>query len=267
MTTPLLLPLDLEVPGFVSALRLVDLTGVLLMGVLGGSLGRLRRFDLVGVAVLGLMSALGGGVIRDTLLQQGPPVALIDPLYLVVALAGAALAALLRLDGPRWRRFFIVGDAVALGCWAGVGALKALDAGLGPLPAVLLGVITAVGGGMVRDIAIGQVPSVFGGNTLYATAAVAAAAVVVLFPPDLRDQLGLLVALAVGAGLCLLARWRRWQLPEEDYFGIRLTRDQLARLIRRVERQSRRGATRGSGTGPRPTNRLTDGSGPGGDSS
>ena len=78
-------------------------------------------------------------------------------------------------------------SVVALGCWASAGTIKALGAGLGWLPAIMLGVITAVGGGILRDFCIGEIPSVLGGNTLYATAALAASAVLVITPHHCTD--------------------------------------------------------------------------------
>ena len=194
--------------------RGVDLTGVLANAVLGGVLARGLRFDPVGFGALAIMSGLGGGMIRDTLLQRGTPVALTDYAYVLTALAGAAIAFLVRVEGRVWDRVFPFVDALALGCWASAGASKTLGFGLGWLPAVLLGTITAVGGGTLRDVVLRRIPAIFGGNTLYATSALLASGVmVVLYDLD-RPSLGLVVSTLVGAGLTLLARWRGWQLPE-----------------------------------------------------
>jgi uncharacterized membrane protein YeiH len=196
--------------------RALDLTGVLANAVLGGVIARRERLDPVGFAVLAIMSGLGGGLIRDTLLQHGTPIALTDYAYLLTAFGGAALTFLLRVEGRVWDRVWPVIDALALGCWAAAGAQKTLDVGLGWLPAVLLGTITAVGGGAVRDIVLRRVPAVLGGNTLYATCAVAASgALVILYDTGYRTA-GSLSALVIGAGLCLLARWRGWILPSAD---------------------------------------------------
>jgi uncharacterized membrane protein YeiH len=201
------------IPG---SLRALDLVGVFLNGVLGGTIARQRRFDLVGFAILAIVSALGGGILRDTLLQQGPPVALTDPWYLTTALLGALVAFVVPLQGRWWNRTYLVGDSLVLGCWAAVGAGRALEADLGVLPAVLLGVTTAVGGGMIRDVVVGQVPAVFGGNTLYATSAVFACLVLIPLHEAGYQTLGVYAAIVVGAGLSLLARWRRWMLPDAD---------------------------------------------------
>lgn len=195
---------------------ILDLTGVFANAVLGGLIARREKLDPVGFAVLSVLSGLGGGMIRDTLLQHGPPVALTDYSYMLTAFAGAALAFVLRVEGRLWDRVWPVIDALALGCWAAAGAEKTLGVGLGWLPAVLLGTVTAVGGGATRDVVLRRVPAVLGGNTLYAScAAIASGALVILFSTGHRT-LGSFVALVVGTGLCLLARWRGWILPGSD---------------------------------------------------
>ena len=196
--------------------RVIDLTGVFANAVLGGVLARAARLDAVGFGALAILSGLGGGLLRDTLLQHGTPVALTDYTYVLTALAGAALAFVLDVEGRLWDRGFPWIDALALGCWASAGAQKTLGVGLGWLPAILLGTITAVGGGAFRDIVLRRIPAIFGGNTLYATSALVASAVMVaLYDADLAS-IGLVVSTGVGAGLTLLARWRGWQLPAAD---------------------------------------------------
>jgi uncharacterized membrane protein YeiH len=196
------------------AFRAIDLTGVFANALLGGVAAREERMDPVGFATLAILSGLGGGMIRDTLLQHGTPIALTDYAYVLTALGGATVAFLLLVGGRLWDRAWPVIDALALGCWASTGAQKTLGAGLGWLPAILLGTITAVGGGAVRDIVLRRRPAIFGGNTLYATSAIAASAVMVGFYRAGQASLGLIVATAFGSGLTLLARWRDWHLPE-----------------------------------------------------
>lgn len=194
--------------------RVIDLTGVLANAVIGGAMARTERLDPVGFGVLAILSGLGGGLLRDTLLQQGTPVALVDPAYVLTALAGAAIAFVVHIEGAVWDRVWPFIDAIALGCWAAVGAQKALAGGLGWLAAVLLGTITAVGGGMIRDVVIRRIPSIFGGTTLYATSAALASGVMVAFYRADHPTIGLVTATLTGAVLTLIARWRNWQLPE-----------------------------------------------------
>lgn len=210
----------------VPVVRVLDLTGVAANVFLAGALARSQRFDPVGFVVLGVAAGLGGGMVRDTLIQAGTPVALTDLAYLTVALTAAFIAYLVRTEGRWWDRSVRVLDAIALGTWGAVGAHRALDAGLHWLPALLLGTITAVGGGMIRDVLVRRTPIVFGGNTLYATCATVAAGVVVLtrMIVDDPDWFGVvtLAAAVVGAIFCLLSYRRGWRLPEaRDWTPVR----------------------------------------------
>ncbi|QGF23446.1 trimeric intracellular cation channel family protein [Raineyella fluvialis] len=198
----------------VQASGFLDLTGVLSNAILGGVVARNERFDPIGFATLAIISGLGGGLIRDTLLQHGTPIALTDPWYVITALIGATIAFLIPVEGRLWNAIFPWIDALALGTWAVAGATKTLSVGLGALPAVILGAVTAVGGGAVREVLLRQVPSVFGGNTLYATPALVASGLLVLLNRLGHPTVGLVVGTLGGAGFMLLSRWRQWQLPE-----------------------------------------------------
>ncbi|HEY5224041.1 MAG TPA: trimeric intracellular cation channel family protein [Microbacteriaceae bacterium] len=197
------------------AIRVVDLAGVLANAILGGIAARAARLDIVGFAILAVISGLGGGMIRDTLLQHGTPVALTDPYYLGFAIVGAVIAFFIPFKGKMSLRLLIVLDALAVGCWAAAGSQKAIAAGLGWLPAIMLGVVTAIGGGMVRDVLLIKVPAVFGGNTLYATSAFLASIEMVVLTELGLPALGSVVAIVTGALLSLLARRFGWILPTE----------------------------------------------------
>ena len=193
--------------------RAVDLTGVFGNALLGGVVARKAKLDFVGFAALAVLSGLGGGIIRDTLLQHGTPIALTDYAYLLTALAGAGIAFVFRIEGRLWNGVWPIVDALALGCWAATGAHKTLAVGLGWLAALLLGTISAVGGGATRDIVMRRVPGIFGGNTLYATCALAASGVLVLFNYQNHPTPGLLGGALTGMVLCWLSQRRGWMLP------------------------------------------------------
>ncbi len=205
---------------FPDVVRVLDVGGVLVSGIIGGMVAREKRFDITGFFALAVMAALGGGMLRDVLLQQGVPVAFTDPYYLAAALTGAVIAFLLRMTGKWWNRFFIVADAFVIGSWAATGALKTLAAGLGILPAMLLGVITAVGGGAIRDIAVGRTPAVFGGNTLYATAAFFGTIPAITLWHLGYPTLATISSALLGGGLCIAARWYRWRLPQHSRYPL-----------------------------------------------
>ncbi|MGL4832702.1 MAG: trimeric intracellular cation channel family protein [Propionibacteriaceae bacterium] len=197
-------------------LRWVDLSGVFANALLGGVIARREKLDPIGFIVLAIMSGLGGGLIRDVLLDVGPPAAFLDNAYLWTAFAGAGVSYLVHLRGRWWNISFTLIDALALGAWSAAGATKALMLGLGWLPAIMIGTIAAVGGGMIRDITLRRVPGVLGGNTLYATCAAAASAIAVFCTHAGYFSLALVAGMVSGGGLCLLARWRGWVLPEAD---------------------------------------------------
>ncbi|MEX1908559.1 MULTISPECIES: trimeric intracellular cation channel family protein [Janibacter] len=212
-------------------LRSIDLLGVVTNALLGAAVARQFNLDPVGFAIISMISALGGGAIRDVLLNQ-TPIALTDGAYLGCALVASGLAFLVRFEGRRWRQVFPYVDALALGAWAVAGTQKALLTGISPLPAVLLGVLTAVGGGAVRDVMLGQVPSIFRRSELYATAALAGA-LVYLF---LREVVGPYSApggVLVGAGVCLLARRLGWVLPTEPAILVPQIRGKAINRFRR----------------------------------
>ena len=217
-------------------IRFVDLAGVLANAVLGGIAARSARLDIVGFVILAVMSGLGGGLIRDTLLQQGPPVALTDPAYLGLAIAGAVIAFFVPFRGKWALRSLVLLDALAVGCWAAVGAQKTLDAGLGWLPAIVMGIITAVGGGAVRDVMLLRIPRIFGGNTLYATSALVSSVEMVVLSKLGLPTLGSAVAMGSGAVLSLLARRYGWTLPTE----IRVPRPRLVSEYRQRRREARK---------------------------
>jgi uncharacterized membrane protein YeiH len=193
----------------------LDLAGVAANAVLGGVKAREHRFDIVGFITLALVSGLGGGIIRDTLLQHGPPLALIDPSYLVTALAGALVAYFIKIRGSLWEHSYRMVDSLAIGCWAAAGAQRTLLVGLGWLPAILLGTITAVAGGVVRDVLLRDVPEILSGRRLYATSAAAASIVLVSCDGAGLQVAGVAGAIVTGAGLCMLSYHRGWSLPRK----------------------------------------------------
>ncbi|KAF5998767.1 trimeric intracellular cation channel family protein [Streptomyces sp. WAC00263] len=199
--------------GMAVATHYLDLAGVFSSALLGGAVARTADLDLFGFLVVGIISGLGGGVIRDVLLQHGTPVALTDYAYLVTAIAGSVVVFLIKISEESWNRLFTALDAAVIGFWAVAGANKTLAAGLGWLPAVLLGTVTAVGGGALRDIVLGRVPAVFGRNGLYATVAVAVAGVTVVCSYLGVPQVGIGLGIALALVFRLTAVHYDWNLP------------------------------------------------------
>ena len=157
----------------------LDLTGTFAFALNGAFTAmRVVRLDIVGVVTLGMMTALGGGILRDILIDALPPATFSDWRYLAVAAAGGLLAFTLGHLLERLSTLITVLDAAGLSLFAVTGASKALAFGLGAGQAVILGAVTGVGGGTLRDVLIRRVPTVLRAG-LYAVPAFVGAAITV----------------------------------------------------------------------------------------
>ena len=174
----------------------LDLAGTFAFALNGALTAvRIAHLDVVGVITLGVITAVGGGIIRDVLLGALPPATFVDWRYLAVAAAGGVIAFLFSRGLTRFNRPIDVLDAAGLGLFAVTGAGKALELGMGPLQAVLLGAVTGVGGGTLRDVLVRQVPSVLSSGLYAIPALVGAALVVAAASGGVREVLDVPVAL------------------------------------------------------------------------
>ena len=160
-----------------TTLLILDLTGTFVFG-LNGALTAMEaeQLDLVGVVSLGMITALGGGIVRDILIGSLPPATFRDWRYLAVAAASAVVAFLSRKFLKRLGHLINLLDAAGLSLFCVTGAAKAFAHGLGPLQSTILGAITGVGGGTIRDVVIRRVPTVLTSG-LYAVPALVGAAI------------------------------------------------------------------------------------------
>ena len=156
----------------------LDLVGVFTFALSGGLVAVKKGLDLFGVLVLAGAAALGGGVLRDVLIGDIPPVGISDWRLLTCALVAGLTTFLYHPAIERISRLVRVLDAAGLAVFAVSGSLKALGAGMDPLTSVFVGGLTAVGGGIVRDVLAGQVPEVLR-REMYALPALLGSALVV----------------------------------------------------------------------------------------
>jgi uncharacterized membrane protein YeiH len=191
------------VPTSPTLLLVLDLAGTFVFA-LNGALTALRtaRLDIVGVVTLGMITAMGGGILRDLVIGAVPPATFDDWRYLAVATAGGLIAFSLPRGLDRLNLPINLLDAAGLSLFAVTGAIKALDFGLGAGQAIILGALTGVGGGTLRDVLIGRIPAVLHSG-LYAIPALLGAAVTVA-----ASRLGLygLVTAVVAATVCFGVR-------------------------------------------------------------
>ena len=194
-------------------LDLPDLLGTFVFAISGATIAVRRELDLFGVLVLSFAAATCGGIVRDVLIGATPPASLADWRYVGVS----CLAGLITF----YRHSFIerihnpvqISDAMGLALFSVVGAAKSLSFGLGPMAAILLGMLSGIGGGIARDVLVARVPVVLR-SELYAVAALSGAAVVVA-----GESLGLptVPLMIAGALLCFGLRFMAirygWSLP------------------------------------------------------
>lgn len=198
----------------------LDLAASFFCAITGALAAVQKRYDLVGLFVLALVTGIGGALLRDgVFLQAGPPAVVQDGRYLLAVAAAAAVTAVTARHLHRLRTPFVVADALALGLYAIVGAAKTLAAGLPAVAAVLVGVVNAVGGGILRDVLVREEPLIFRPSEFYAIAALAGAGLFVILtvgagasPRDVAPiAIGVTIVvrlMAIWLGWCTEALWR-----------------------------------------------------------
>ncbi|MBQ1049447.1 trimeric intracellular cation channel family protein [Micromonospora sp. C51] len=196
-----------------TALLLADLAGVAVFAASGASAAVAKRLDLFGVVFVGFVAALGGGIVRDLVIDEVPPLAFADWRYAGTAAVTAAAIFWLHPQFARLRTTVLVLDAAGLGLFTVAGTLKALDAQVPAVGACLIGMITAIGGGLVRDLLTGEIPVVLR-REIYAVASLVGSIVVVLlYGLDHTGPIPLTAAVVLVFGVRLVALRRRWSAP------------------------------------------------------
>ncbi|MCW3842692.1 TRIC cation channel family protein [Micromonospora yasonensis] len=196
-----------------TALLVADLTGVAVFAASGASAAVAKRLDLFGVAFVGVVAALGGGIFRDLVIDEVPPLAFADWRYAVTATATAAAVFWLHPQLARLRTTVLLLDAAGLGLFTVTGTLKALDAHVPAVGACMIGMLTAIGGGLGRDLLTGEIPVVLR-REIYALAALAGSVVVALLSAyGHAHTLGLTLAAGFVFLLRVVSLRRRWSAP------------------------------------------------------
>ena len=151
----------------------IDLGATVLFSITGATVAIRRHYDVIGVFVLALACGLGGGLLRDGLfIQNGPPVAMRDASYLIAVLIGVVLAILFFTHVERLSKPFLIIDALATGAYGVVGASKSFEAGLAVPACIFVGVVNAVGSGLIRDVLVRDEPLLLRPGQFYVIASV-----------------------------------------------------------------------------------------------
>ncbi|ROT32888.1 trimeric intracellular cation channel family protein [Micromonospora sp. HM5-17] len=196
-----------------TVLLLADLLGVAVFAASGASAAVAKRLDLFGVVFVGFVAALGGGILRDLVIDKTPPLAFADWRYAATAAVASAAVFWLHPQLARLRPTVLVLDAAGLALFTVTGTRAALAAGVPALGACLVGMLTGIGGGLGRDLLTGEIPVVLR-REIYAVASLGGAVAVVVLDWTGLANPGLLVTAAlVVFALRLVALRRRWSAP------------------------------------------------------
>jgi uncharacterized membrane protein YeiH len=190
----------------------LNILGTVVFAISGVLLAGKLRMDPFGVLVLGVVTAVGGGTLRDLVLDSGPAFWVTDPTDLIVALITCVVTIILVRQPRRLPGWVLpVLDAVGLAVFVGIGVNKAFASGAGPLIAICMGVLTGVGGGMIRDVLAREIPMILR-KEVYATACIVGGTVhavlynIVHFPLQDAMLIGMIIT------LCIRLSAIRWQL-------------------------------------------------------
>ena len=211
-----------------------EMLAIVVSSISGALTAREKRLDLVGAIALAVLCSLGGGLIRDVILQVGSVYIISKPLALPASMITAAVVFVIPSFVERQDRLIAVLDIFAVGLFAATGADKAYAYGFEPIICVMMGFFTAVGGGMLRDICLGQTPAIFQRSNFYAVAAVGGAiAYVVLASSGVSHVISLIVCVAITMILRYLSL----------HFDIKSPTDvEIAEVIHKSRRQVRNAA-------------------------
>lgn len=204
-------------------MMIFEILGTISFSVSGAILAMKKRMDILGVMVLGLVTAVGGGILRDILMGQLPPVVFINPQNAVIALASAFLAFVVgailsknkkEIHSKIWNFALLLSDAIGLGVFTVLG-IRYINEQLGhenPVLLMFVGVVTGVGGGVMRDIFAGNIPFIFVKH-VYATASIAGTVAYLCLEQLINADFAAAISIFLVVSLRLLAANYKWNLP------------------------------------------------------
>lgn len=193
--------------------HLVDYVAIAVLAASGAVVGVRKGFDLFGIATLAVLTGVGGGVLRDLLLDLDPPASLQHWQEITICLAMSLLTTVFTRTVIKLNKLVLVLDAVGMGFFATSGAAISIDHGASWFAAVVLGVLSAVAGSVMRDVVAREVPLVMGPDDMYAAPAVLGAVIYVAIDQFGPQSFGVVVGSLVATLLRLAAITFHWRLP------------------------------------------------------
>lgn len=191
---------------------LLDITGTLVFAISGALSASERRLDAFGVLVIAFVTAVGGGTLRDVLIGSTPTAWMKDLNYLYVVLSAVIITYFFKVHLVKLKRTFFLFDTLGIALFTILGVQKTLTIGLSPVIALIMGTVSAVFGGVIRDILCNEVPLIFR-KEIYATACVTGAAIYLISFPILGKELATGLTVAIIITIRTIAVRRHWSLP------------------------------------------------------
>ncbi len=192
----------------------IDLAGTLVFAISGALAAADKKFDIFGATVMALVTAVGGGTLRDVMIGSTPVGWMQDLNYLYCILIAVLISFFFKKHILRLRKTMFLFDTIGIGLFTVLGAQKTLDIGLAPIIAVLMGTVSAVFGGVLRDVLSNEVPLILR-KEIYATACLAGGGMFVLLGQvNVHQNLRISLSIGVVMGVRLLAIWKSWSLPK-----------------------------------------------------
>lgn len=195
-------------------ITVLDLIGTLVFAISGSLMAKQHDFDIFGAAVVAFVTALGGGTIRDLLIGVTPVGWMIDPQYLVAVITGVVMVLVFPSYLLKLRKTMFLFDTIGIGIFTLIGIQKAMGLGLSPMIALMMGMVSAVFGGVIRDILCTEVPLIFR-KEIYATACLSGGAIYLLsIYLGVNNNLAMITSMFIIIGIRLVSVVKHIALPK-----------------------------------------------------
>ncbi|MEQ8627975.1 trimeric intracellular cation channel family protein [Ekhidna sp.] len=195
-------------------LYFIDIVGTMVFAISGSLAGRDKKLDFFGIAAVGLITAIGGGTVRDVLLGSTPVGWMNDLMYLIMIGSGILISLLFGKAVLKLRRTFFMFDTIGIAVFTVLGLQKALTIGVHPVIAIMMGMVSAVFGGVIRDIVCNEIPLIFRKEIYALTCLCGGILYVILQRAGLEQGWNILITVIFIASFRILAVKFKWQLPD-----------------------------------------------------
>lgn len=193
-------------------ITVIDYSGTLVFAISGVLAGVDRKFDLFGVFMLGFVTAVGGGTLRDLLIGSTPVGWMQNEIYVYLIISALPICYLLKTPILKMKKSFFLFDTIGIGLFTILGLQKTLFMGLSPLIAIMMGVVSAVFGGVIRDVLSNEAPLIFR-KEIYASACMAGAILFLIANSVLPENIAMILSIASVIVIRLVAIRKKWSLP------------------------------------------------------